>query len=229
MVDFYLDSFAYGERLSALDISLAGSSRPKVEEQPLPTPEEQICNEIKSFSAEELEQNLMVFYHCDGFCYHTFDNERMMHLSLACQNSVCSQHFKFIKKCLFCAVYYRKGTKWVPLWRTGSFEAGYKPDYLSVKELKQKLHLVFKDFTIKLGEFKEKEITGVKFIAWQVMTDKGEVYYIPWHNGVLLPALPEYVFEEKSLASLQGNTYKVLRFGAVHDIVGKGVYHIIRC
>lgn len=229
MVNFDLDSVNLGERFQAMDLTIAYSSEKKTCRERLLTPEEYIRNEIKNLSAKERERNLMTFYHYDGFCYHTFDNELMIRLSLARQSSICSPHCKLIKKCIFCATYYRKGKKWLPLWRTRSFEFGYKPEYLNAKMLIQKLRLIFKDFTIKLGEFREKEVTGVKFIAWQVTTNKGEVYYIPWHNGALVPALPEYVFEEKDLVSMRRNTYSVLRFGVIYDGVEKGSYRVVCC
>jgi len=66
---------------------------------------------------------------------------------------------------------------------------------------------VFKKIDIRLGQLEEK---GIRFIAWEIETEKG-IFYIPWHNGCLIEQTGELEFTEMPFAELK-RTYKVLRF-----------------
>lgn len=231
MVKIFYGSLSVGERYSALDIDVESSTEKKIYSEPYISSERKIKEEIKTLTDDEKKQKLMIFYHSDGYCYHLpiTESEAILRLSLTGQTNICASCNKIIKKSMFCAVYRREGTKWIELWKTNSFSNNKTPMFLNLHTLTQHLHKVFDQFTIQLGELRENEYSAFRAICWQITTNNGNVYYIPWHNGCLLPALPEYMFTIKNIKMLNQCTYKTLRFAENHDAPFKNTYRLTCC
>ncbi|MBE6463645.1 MAG: hypothetical protein E7005_07855 [Alphaproteobacteria bacterium] len=204
---------AYGLRLDA-----TGCIRVSLSEQighiashssKVPNFVEEAIIEIKEdFALKAPEKNLFVLYKKEGFVYEVTSVNDALSVSLTGQDYICAPGIKRITSSLFSGIFYKKGNKYELLWKAKRFDCGEKsPQYLSLSFLKKELKKVFTNVEISLGVLKDSKLS---YIVWKVTSNEG-IYYIPWHNGLLVPDDETLSFEEKCFEDLR-KTYKVLRF-----------------
>jgi hypothetical protein len=203
----------YGIRLDAtgcIRVSLSEQiGHPQPHSSKVPDFVEDALIEInEDFAKNNPEKTLFVLYKKEGYVYEVKDVNDALSVSLAGQDYICSPGKKRITSSLFSGIFYKKGNKYELLWKAKRFDCGEKsPQYLSVPFLKRELKKVFTDVEISLGELKDDKLS---YIVWKVTSNEG-IYYIPWHNGLLVPEDETLSFEEKKFDDLR-KTYKVLRF-----------------
>lgn len=193
---------------------LTGSPIHTLTEKPL-TFEEEAKEELKEFKKSSDSSLCVVnIYRADGgLMFAAKKPSEALKLTLTPQDYVCSYFMKKMHACTKCGVFYKDGNKYKMLWKNGRYNEHRKPVFLSPTLLKKELKKVFSSFDLSLGVL--DDASCVKFIAWKVKTEKG-TFFIPWHNGCIIPADPKWEFEEKKFEELR-STYKVLRFSYATD------------
>lgn len=172
--------------------------------------EEEAQYELKNLSSHP--SCVVNIYRADGLVFTAQKSSEALSLSLTPQDYVCSTFVKRIHACTQCGVYYKHGNKFKMLWKNTRYSDNRKPVFLSPKLLEKELKKVFTTADVKLGTLQDNII---KYIAWKVKTEKG-TFFIPWHNGCIIPADPKWEFEEKKFEELR-SIYKVLRFSYATD------------
>ena len=168
--------------------------------------------EIKEMTWKESLSPVVTVYTESGYTFHTVSPDRTLILSLVGQDYVFSPCIKKITYCCTIGTFAKKGKKFILLWESMRLIPKATPTFLNKKLLEKNLQKVFTDVQIKLGQLQEK---GVRIIAWQVTTKEG-IFYVPWHNGCLIPKKETFSFEEKEFEEIR-RTYKVLRFARVQE------------
>lgn len=200
MYDFF--SVTDGMPVVYADITIGKPKRAYTPERESFT--ERAKREIKEeLKPEEKYEEIIATYSVYGAIDHTCDPEKMLKLSLSGQDYIISRGIMRVISCCDTAVFYKKKL----LWTTRMFDAGVMPQFLNKKLLKDQLSSVFKNVNIRLGELCHNY---VKYIVWQVETEKG-TFVIPWHNACLLRQTENMLFTEKSFKEVRLN-YKMLRF-----------------
>ena len=164
-------------------------------------------DELKEVSPEEKESLFLAIYFESGLTWHTVDPEDILRLSLAGQTYICSHWKKRMTPANALLVYYRTEGRFVPLYKVSHFETKKEYTFLNKVELTQHLLKVFKSVKLTLGQLSSP---GLESIAWKAEANEGD-FFIPWHNGCIIPAQEHLHFEEKPLNEMR-NVYSSLRF-----------------
>lgn len=201
----------------SVDATPVASGKKRVKEQ-LPTFEEDALDELWRLGSEK---RLASIYRSSGFSYVAEKPAESVRASLAAQDYVCGSHLLRVIPCTATAVYARRGKKWTQLWKTERLVDHRAPFFLHQELVTKRLKEVFTFVEMSLGQLSYKSFTA---IAWKVRTNEG-IYFIPWHNGMLICENPEFTFEEKGLDELK-RTYKIMRFSSEKTPKG-AVYRLL--
>ena len=204
-----MGSFNYGDQsFDVLDYGVESSTpRRKYTESPKAF-SNRAESEMKKLTAEDLHHSFITVFSDSGFTLHTSDAKTLIRLSLAGQDYICPSNIKRMIFCITSAVYHQVNGCYTLMWKQERFKSDGLPVFLNRTQLEKTFRSLYKQVEIKLGTLAERNLTS---IAWQVTTEKG-TFYVLWHNGSIVEAAPELLFEQKDFSELK-RTYKVLRFG----------------
>ncbi len=199
-----------GQNYNILDYNVESSTPARHYSSELPSFLNRAKKEIKELTLKERESPIVTVYIDSGYIFHTVSVDRALLLSLVGQDYVFSPCIKKITYCSSIGTFAKKEGNHILLWESMRLIPKATPTYLNKKLLEENLQKVFTDVRIKLGQLQDK---GIKFIAWQITTKQG-IFYVPWHNGSLIPEKETFSFEEKEFTEIK-RTYKVLRFSRI--------------
>ena len=161
----------------------------------------------EEYGPKNPDQKLFMLYKKEGYIYSASTVKEILSVGLVGQAYICPAVVKKIQQSLYAGIFVKKNGKFVCLYKARRFDLERNPIFLSEKGVKDMMKKVFSNVEISLGQLSDGK---QKYIAWQVMTDKGR-YFIPWHNGLLCPEDETLTFEEKNFEEVR-RTYSMLRF-----------------
>lgn len=170
---------------------------------------EDICLEMLYDEKPESCDNTPFYlvYTKDGYAYSASDANKALSASLASAVHVPSTNQKLYYPNCNTGVFILQNGEYKLLYKAERFYKTKNPSFLSRSFLKKVFKPFFENIEITLGQL---SFNAEKCIAWMLSTDKG-VYYIPWHNGLIIPESENLTFEKRKFDDLR-KTYKVLRF-----------------
>lgn len=174
--------------------------------------EEEAKEELKELKKKNDNSCVVNIYRAEGLVFAAQNPSEALKLTLTPQDYVCSHFMKKMHACTRCGVFYKDGSKYKMLWKNGRYNEHKKPVFLNPHLLQKELKKVFPHFDLSLGVLEDNI---VKFIAWEIKTEKGK-FYIPWHNGCIIKEDENWSFTPKEFNELR-STYKVLRFSYATD------------
>ncbi len=218
-----MDSFYYnGQIMRVLDMDAErDSGRAYIERSP--TFAEKALEEITECTYEEKQHKFLTVFSESCLTWRATNPEDLMRLTLVGQSYVCSKHQKRLTQSNALMVFYRKNGKFVPLYELHHLQTKKHYVFLSRDELTQKLGEVFNRVKLTLGVLHSPKLRS---IAWSVETEEG-TFYIPWHNGCIIPAQAYHVFEEKKKLEETKGTYSLLRFAPSPSFADS--YYVLCC
>ncbi len=170
---------------------------------------EDICLEMLYDEKPESCDNTPFYlvYTKDGYAYSAPNADKALSASLASTIHVPSTNKKTYLPNCNTGVFILQDGEYKLLYKAERFYKSKTPRFLSRSFLNKAFKPLFENIEITLGQLGYGD---EKCIAWMLSTNKG-VYYIPWHNGFIIPASESLTFEKRKFDDIR-KTYKILRF-----------------
>lgn len=214
-----MTSFMFGgERIGVLNMDAMRGSNHSTEARK--SFEERAYTETREYAKyERYNGKFLTVY--SAYCEATAEIEpvKLWRLCLTAEAYMSEKKFTF-RPTNVLAVFYNSNGKFRLLWQTNHFQKR-EYDFLNKNEIKEFLEPLLGKMKITLGQL---SCNGVPSIAWQLQTDDA-IYYIPFHNSIIIEDCKNFTFEEKTLDEMK-KVYKHLRFLSTGE---KDSYKILCC
>lgn len=217
-----MNSFTFnGQVMRVLDMD-AERGGARVYSERTPSFAERAREEASECSLEEKQNLFLTVYSESCITWRATKPEDILRLTLVGQSYICSRHQKKMTQSNALMIFYLKNGKFVPLYELHHLQTKKNYLFLNKEDLTERLRKVFKSVKLSLGRLNSPKLNS---IAWQAETEAGK-FYIPWHNGCILPAQDYLTFEKKKLEEMR-NVYDLLRF-APSGLLSES-YYVLCC